>query len=795
LLQETAAALDGVDIALCVFDDQDKTLLWNRAFERFFPEHAGKIQVGESYRDNLRRFYAVRLGPDERADIERFVEEGVVRHRAQHRPFTFEHRGGYVQAASLALTGVGRLRVWRQVPTPRLSDVKLGQVEHLPNEFRSTQQDEHHELFEHVGDAVMLTDADNAITWVNRHFEHLLGLANKAQAVGRSFEALYQQAWLADASADPVLMAIGLATLTENMRFAGAPFELALPGRRWVRVIEQRRHDGVGFFALVDITALKRQQQDLMAAEQRALVSQARLAEKSRILETTLERMEQGVMMVNAQAVVEVCNRRAIELLGLPPAFADGQTPWAQVQPYLAGHSEAWGAGRALAALQRWELSLPQGRVMEVESVPVTGGGVLHTFSDVTERKRAEAQRLALETQLREAQRLEAIGTLAAGIAHDFNNIMAAILGNAAFADEVLPAPHPAQPYLAQISMAGQRARSLVQQILAFSRRQSEAMVDLDLRPVVEESLALLRSLAGPQVQIHAHLPDTAVVVRGNATQLQQVVMNLCTNAWQALPDQRGTIEVGVSAEVSEGIGDKPAQGPETLAATGTGGRARLWVRDDGHGMDEPTRLRIFEPFFTTKPVGQGTGWGLAVAQGVVQAHGGVIQVLSEPGQGATFVVQLPAVDGLAQQPAAPPTGVPAAVPRGQGQHVLYVDDDEVMLLMVEGLLQRLGYQVTCQADARQALALLLQAGNTVDLVVTDYNMPHCNGLELARQVRQHQPALPLLISSGYITDEMRAQAAALGVRGLMQKERTLEDLGALVHAALVPGAPSALSP
>jgi signal transduction histidine kinase/ActR/RegA family two-component response regulator len=780
LLRDTAAALDGVDIAYCVFDDQDRTLVWNRAFLRVFPEHAGQVHVGEPYRDNLRRFYQARLGADELPSIERYIEEGVARHRAQQRPFIFKHRGSYLLASSLALAGVGRMRIWRQVTTPWLSDVKLGVADKLPDEFRAAQQDQHHELFEHVGDAVMLTNADNAITWVNQHFEDLFGLSAKAQAMGRSFGAVYEAAWRASGAQDLQWMHSGLVALTEGMRFAGAPFELAMPGRRWVRVIEQRRHDGVGFFALVDITALKRQQEELIAAELLARESQARLAEKSRILETTLERMAQGVMMVNAMGEVTVCNRRAVELLGLPPHFASAHPTWEQVLPYLGDVGQAWG-GLALQAVQQREWTLGPDRVLEVESVPVAGGGLLHTFSDVTQRKLAEQQRQALEAQLGEAQRLEAIGGLAAGIAHDFNNIMAAILGNVAFAEETLPELSPARPHLAQISKSGLRARSLVQQILAFGRRQSEAMVDLDLRPVIEETLAMLRSMAGPQVLIRADLPERPVVVRGNATQLQQVLMNLCTNALQALPEGRGSIEVGAAIlrspsdrEGRSGVADAPAVG-----------QVRLWVKDDGSGMDDATRRRIFEPFFTTKPVGQGTGWGLAVAQGVIQVHAGTISVASAPGLGATFDVVLPWADGRVEMAPSPPPAQELSMPRGQGQHVLYVDDDEVMLLMVAGLLQRLGYRATAVADAREVPERVAEAAVPVDLVVTDFNMPHCNGLELAARLREHWPDLPVLVSSGYITGEMRARAAALGVRGLVQKERTLEDLGSLVHATL----------
>jgi CheY-like chemotaxis protein len=200
-------------------------------------------------------------------------------------------------------------------------------------------------------------------------------------------------------------------------------------------------------------------------------------------------------------------------------------------------------------------------------------------------------------------------------------------------------------------------------------------------------------------------------------------------------------------------------------------------------GMDEATRQHIFEPFFTTKPVGQGTGLGLAVVHGIVEAHGGVITVRTAPGQGTTFDVYLPLVDHVSRP--APLDAIRPAPLQGQGQHVLYVDDDEVMALMVHGLLTRLGYRATCTLDAQEAIAMVAADPGGYDLVVTDFNMPSVTGLDVVRALRRIRPDLPVAISSGYVSDELRAGAAALGVRGILQKEHTFEELGALVQAAL----------
>jgi len=242
--------------------------------------------------------------------------------------------------------------------------------------------------------------------------------------------------------------------------------------------------------------------------------------------------------------------------------------------------------------------------------------------TDTTERRRSEALKRALEAQLRETQKLEAIGTLAGGIAHDFNNILGAILGNLSLASEAVGPGHAAQAPLAQIRIAGRRARELVHQILAFSRRQPQELVAQPLRPIVDETLALLRSTLPTAVQLDAVLEAEPLWVQADATQVQQVLVNLCTNAWHALHGGRGRIEVGLCAA--------PGQ------------QVRLWVADNGVGMEPTTRERIFEPFFTTKAVDEGTGLGLSIVKSLVGMHAGEMTVQSKVDEGTTVTIALP---------------------------------------------------------------------------------------------------------------------------------------------------------
>jgi len=379
---------------------------------------------------------------------------------------------------------------------------------------------------------------------------------------------------------------------------------------------------------------------------------------------------------------------------------------------------------------------------------------------------RSDRERRTLELRLRESQRIESLGTLAGGIAHDFNNLVAAILGNVTLARHDLPAGHPALVSLEQIALAGTRARDLVKQILAFGRPQTDRRVNQVLQPLVEECVALLRSTVPASVRLETRLSAAPVHAEVDATQLQQVLMNLGTNAWHALEERDGHIVVGLEALELPG-------GPQ----------AHLWVQDNGHGMDAATRQRIFEPFFTTKPTGQGTGLGLPVVHGIVTAHGGTLRVDSTPEAGTTVHIYLP---GSRTTPASAdfPERLPAPA-EGRGQHVLVVDDDDVIALMVERLLVRAGYRVSTCRDGRAALRALQADPYGVDLLVTDYNMPGFTGLELAQAVHAQHPTLPVVINSGYITDTLRAEAAAAGVRHIIPKQQTLEDLPRVAASAL----------
>ena len=413
------------------------------------------------------------------------------------------------------------------------------------------------------------------------------------------------------------------------------------------------------------------------------------------------------------------------------------------------------------------------------------------TVYDIDAHKRAEADQARLQAQLRESQKMEALGTLAGGVAHDFNNIIAAITGNLELAWQDLGPEHAARESLEEIRKANRRAKALVQQILAFGRRQGLARKVMSLAPVVEESARLLRTTLLGGVTLNIECAADAPAVLADATQIQQVLLNLCSNAWQAMRSQGrpGVIEVRLEAHRVDAA---PYSGTERRS---TGERVllppgrwvRLMVRDNGPGMDEATRSRVFEPFFTTKAVGEGTGLGLAVVHGIVQAHEARIVVHSEPGKGATFSIYFPAAEASVaaaaeQEPHAPPKSRDdALVLQAEGKHILYVDDDDAIVFLMARLLARRGYRVSGHTDAHEAVAAVRAEPGRFDLAVTDYNMPGMSGLELARALREIRADLPVVVVSGYITEELRAQSPAAGARNVVFKPDTVEELCGVV--------------
>jgi PAS domain S-box-containing protein len=428
------------------------------------------------------------------------------------------------------------------------------------------------------------------------------------------------------------------------------------------------------------------------------------------------------------------------------------------------------GPGAAHSYVARMRASGGGWRLLEsigsVRADPQEGLRAVVNSRDITDRREAEEEKERLEAQLRHARKMETLGTLAGGIAHDFNNILQAIVGCTELAQHTLPDESAASGYLQRVVDATGRARNLVRQILTFSRQSEPERRQVSIEQVVEEALALLRATLPTTIEIRRDFRAGGHVL-ADPTQLQQVLMNLCTNAQHAMEPNGGVLEVGLHrVELEEGQTriDPNLERP--------GPFVMLSVKDDGCGMSEETRERIFEPFFSTKEVGKGTGLGLSVAHGIVASHGGAIRVESRPGGGTTFQVYLPEADGARRGDARRVAAVD-----GRRWRILYVDDEETLLLAGQGLLERLGHDVTVTTDGLAALEAFRARPDGFDVVITDQTMPRLTGVQLARQIHGLRPDIPVVITTGYSEALDPDAVAELGVAAYLAKPFAARDL------------------
>jgi NO-binding membrane sensor protein with MHYT domain/nitrogen-specific signal transduction histidine kinase len=421
---------------------------------------------------------------------------------------------------------------------------------------------------------------------------------------------------------------------------------------------------------------------------------------------------------------------------------------------------------------QEFRLTMPDSRVKHIHVVAhaarsKTGGlDFFGAVMDVTLAREAEdrirfaqAEREQLEQRLRQAEKMEAVGRLAGGIAHDFNNVLAGVFAYGEMLFEETPEDSPLRRYAKNVLTAATRGRALVEQILAYSRSQLCNRVPVDVTQVVAETLELLRGLLPASIRLESSAPALPLIVLGDATQLHQVVMNLCRNAIQAM-SATGTLRVALEAA------DLSAERALSHGRLGPGRYVCLTIQDSGSGMDPATLARIFEPFFTTKEIGRGTGLGLSLVYAIVTDSGGAIDVGSALGQGSTFTIYLAGAE--ATLAAAGETAAP--LPRGNGERVLLVEDEANLLAMTAEVLTRLGYEPASFSDSQSALAAFDAEPRSFDVVVTDDVMPGLTGTGLALRLHRQRPDLPIVLVSGYGGPALTRQALIAGVSELLAK-------------------------
>ena len=400
--------------------------------------------------------------------------------------------------------------------------------------------------------------------------------------------------------------------------------------------------------------------------------------------------------------------------------------------------------------------------------------GVTFTALDITERKRAERERASLEEKLRISQKMEAIGTLAGGIAHDFNNILSAIIGYAELADIDTRRESPVASSLAQILKAAFRARDLVRQILMFSRQSEVQFGPLQVNLIIKETLKLLRASLPATIQVRQDLGDCGKIL-GDPTQVHQVVMNLCTNAYHAMSAEGGLLDISLaSVDIDAG---HLVQG-ETLQP---GQYLKLSVRDTGHGIDPEILHRIFEPYYTTREKGAGTGLGLAVVHGIVKNHRGAIQASSQVGVGSTFDVYFPKVEDYSVESEAEPE----EPVRGGNECILFVDDEPALEELGGRLLSGLGYEVVTRSSAWEALQLFKAKTMAFDLVITDMTMPQLTGEKLALEILRIRPEMPIILCTGFSEQINNERARSLGIRALVMKPFLKNEMARTIRRVL----------
>ena len=393
---------------------------------------------------------------------------------------------------------------------------------------------------------------------------------------------------------------------------------------------------------------------------------------------------------------------------------------------------------------------------------------------DITGRKKAEKEKIDLEVQLSQKQKMEAIGTLAGGIAHDFNNILAAMQGYVELSLEDLPEDAAVRDNLEQVLSCGNRAAKLVRQILTFSRKDQQEKGVLQISSIVKEVLKMLRSSLPATIKIRRKIEADSSLVLADPTQLHQVLVNLCTNASHAMREAGGLLEVSltdVNFESETKVGD------ESLPR---GPYVKLSVSDTGCGMEKEVMERIFEPFFTTKKVGEGTGLGLSVVHGIVKSHNGAIAVDSTPGKGSTFDIFFPRVESNEVQ--APESSEPATPKQ---EVILLVDDEEVMVDVTKQILERLGYSVVATTSSIVALEAFQEEPDEFDLVITDQTMPNMTGTQLARELIAIKPDIPVILCSGYPENVNLEEVQSIGIKKFITKPISKQDIAALIREVL----------
>jgi len=425
-------------------------------------------------------------------------------------------------------------------------------------------------------------------------------------------------------------------------------------------------------------------------------------------------------------------------------------------------------------------------RFMDINYYPYYGEddtimGYVVNGRDITKRKMAETEKAELEEKLRQSQKMEAIGTMAGGIAHDFNNILTIINGNAEIAKDDITAENPARENIEEIQKASNRAKDLVSQILAFSRKEKKELIAIQPQSMIKETLKFLRSITPTTVSIIQNISEDCSLIRADPTGLHQLLMNLFANAVHSM-NEKGKVSVSLQNVNLDGDNfDKITTTTQFFSIKKPGKYVRLSVTDHGTGMDSETVKRIFDPFYTTKEVGKGTGMGLSVVHGIIESHGGFIDVESKPGQGSTFHVFLPITEEEEAFEAKA-----TILPQKGTERILFIDDEESLLTLGKRILESLDYKVTTESNSLKALEIFKAAPDQFDLIITDQAMPNMSGSEFISEIVKVRPGIPIILCTGYSSKISEENAKDKGISKFINKPYSKKVLSESIREVLM---------
>jgi len=625
-----------------------------------------------------------------------------------------------------------------------------------------TSEQRYQRVVENITDGLMIDDTEGRSVYANHRFLELFGLA-ESDLPGLMLESYIApeyrvelREWRARCRAGEDVPAF---FECEGLRKDGA--------RRWFEV---RVSNIIENGAFIGVQSVVRDITDRRQAENRLRDSEARfhgVFDASPIPILLSSAADGRILEANAASVAlfgysraETIGRTAVELnLWREDKQRDEFFQRIQQETRV----------QAFEAIMRTKTGEERCMLCNGTRLTIEGGQfALLSALDITDVRKAEADQAQIQARAFQNQKYEALGTLAGGVAHDFNNILTGVINYTSLALGDCPPSHPQiKEFLNEVLTCGSRAKELVRQILLFSRAEEGEQQPLLLQVVLKETLTLLRATLPSTATIESNIDSRAYEVIANATQMHQVLLNLGINAAQALNGQPGLITI----QLDQRNLDRAAV--RALPDLKPGVHVRLEVTDNGCGMDKDVMTRIFEPFFTTKPTGEGTGLGLAVVHSIVRSHRGAITVKSRPGVGTTFELFLP----VSPRAARPVVSTSNAFSRGNGQHILLVDDEPAIVRSVELLLNRMGYRISGFVDPEAALARFRADPDAIDALVTDFQMPGMTGLMLMTEIRATKPAMPVLIMSGFINRTAEDALRSLGIIGVITKPIEMVEL------------------